>query len=135
MPGHLGFAPDVLARSAKQEAANEAGRSFLYFGMLRRVRPYGRGLEPHGGCTIVRDIQISKARATNKTGIPFAMQHVVGPETCIKWSCVRVACACVFSLSCCGKDSAVTISCAWLTLTLDMVAQVELWHWDTLQLP
>jgi len=85
-PRHAGC-PDQRSKGSKRNRV-----LFLYFGMLRRVRPYGRGFEPHGGCTIVKAIQISKARATNKTGVPFARQHVVGLEACIEWRCVCALC-------------------------------------------
>ena len=79
----------------------------------------------------MRAIQIARQEPGNKTGAPFERQPVVGPEACRMQVCVRV-CVCFFALP---WKRILPRQCHVLADIIGMVAQVELEHWQALQLP
>ena len=82
----------------------------------------------------MRAIQIARQEPGNKTGAPFGRQPVVGPEACRMQVCVRVGvCVCVFFRL--AVERILPRQCHVLADIIGMVAQVELEHWQALQLP
>ena len=80
----------------------------------------------------MRAIQIARQEPGNKTGAPFGRQPVVGPEACRMQVCVRVSVCVFFALP---WKRTLPRQCHVLADIIGMVAQVELEHWQALQLP